>query len=185
MSFYDLELTSFSSTKQQQIRWNNAQLAQRCLLNSGVVGLAPKWVRLVLKGTNPGLFQIRFQIWSENAQDLSHLGPIWPTLEPNLPSLLTICRDTVFFIWRNYIFKSHYVPLTVMWVTDKTLWTDWNWIEDKIHTSLEHSRRLLIQNGLLAVFRKWHDLHPIMTSLTLTNIRGVDFIGLPIITVWR
>ena len=31
---------------------------------SGMVGLAPKWVRLAPNGTNPGLFQIRFQcIW--------------------------------------------------------------------------------------------------------------------------
>ena len=27
------------------------------------------------------------EIWSEKAPDLSHLGPIWPTLEPNLASL--------------------------------------------------------------------------------------------------
>ena len=64
----------------------------------GMVGLSPKWVRLSPNGTNPGLFQIRFQciwrvgakcteIWSEKAPDLSHLGPIWPNLEPNLPSL--------------------------------------------------------------------------------------------------
>ena len=65
---------------------------------SGMVGLAPKCVRLTPNGTNSGLYQIRFQciwrrgakctdIWSEKALDLSHLGPIWPTLEPNLPSL--------------------------------------------------------------------------------------------------
>ena len=64
--------------------------------------LAPKRVRLVPNGTNPGLFQIRFQyilahcwyfwywyliwkscaksteIWSEKVPDLSHLGAIWP-----------------------------------------------------------------------------------------------------------
>ena len=28
------------------------------------------------------------EIWSEKAPDLSHLAPIWPTLEPNLPSLV-------------------------------------------------------------------------------------------------
>ena len=54
--------------------------------------IGPKW-------TNPGLFQIR----SEKVPDLSHLGPIWPTLEANLPSLMcipthdadheTTCRD--------------------------------------------------------------------------------------------
>ena len=30
-------------------------------LLSGMVALAPKWVRLAPNGTNPGLFQIRFQ----------------------------------------------------------------------------------------------------------------------------
>ena len=35
---------------------------------SGVLGLAPKWLRLAPNGTNPGLFQIRFQ-----APDLSNL----------------------------------------------------------------------------------------------------------------
>ena len=30
------------------------------------------------------------EIWSEKAPDLSHLGPIWPTLEPNLPSLVSV-----------------------------------------------------------------------------------------------
>ena len=69
------------------------------LSDAGMVGLDPKWFRLAPNGTNPGLFQIRFQcilrprakcteIWSENTPDLSHLGPIWPTLEPKLPSLV-------------------------------------------------------------------------------------------------
>ena len=64
----------------------------------GMVGLAPKWVRLAPNETNPGLFQIRFQcIWRRvpNAlkSDLKKSricpiwGPIWPTLEPNLPFL--------------------------------------------------------------------------------------------------
>ena len=30
-------------------------------VNEGMVGLAPKWVRLAPTGTNPGLFQITFQ----------------------------------------------------------------------------------------------------------------------------
>ena len=35
----------------------------------GMVGLPPKWVRLAPKGTNPGLFQIRFQcIWRSRAK---------------------------------------------------------------------------------------------------------------------
>ena len=79
---------------------------------TGMVGLAPKRVRLAPNGTNPGLFQIRFQciwrrgakcteIWSEKAPDLSHLGPIWPALEPNLPSLvLGACLCTAFLGWR-------------------------------------------------------------------------------------
>ena len=52
---------------------------------AGMVGLIPKWVRLAPNGTNPGLFQIRFQciwrggancteIWSEKVPDLSQLG---------------------------------------------------------------------------------------------------------------
>ena len=36
---------------------------------AGTVGLAPKWVRLAPNGTNPGLFQIRFQcIWRGGAK---------------------------------------------------------------------------------------------------------------------
>ena len=36
----------------------------QCSLTTGMVGLALKWVRLAPNGTNPGLFQIRFQcIW--------------------------------------------------------------------------------------------------------------------------
>ena len=60
-----------------------------------MVGLAPTWVRLAPNVTNSGLFQIRFQyiwldrakcteIWSEKVPDLSHLGPIWSILGPNL-----------------------------------------------------------------------------------------------------
>ena len=37
--------------------------------SAGMVVLAPKWVRLALNGTNPGLFQIRFQcIWRRGAK---------------------------------------------------------------------------------------------------------------------
>ena len=50
----------------QRLRSNECQ---RCSKNggrpgalcTGMVGLAPKWVRLAPNGTNPGLFQIRFQ----------------------------------------------------------------------------------------------------------------------------
>ena len=48
-----------------------------------------------LIGKSPGFVQFGVQsrvkcteIWSEKASDLSHFGPIWPTLETNLPSLL-------------------------------------------------------------------------------------------------
>ena len=60
-------------------------------VEAGMVGLAPKWVRLAPNWTSPGLFKIRFhctEIWSEKAPDLSHLGPIGPTFEPNLPSTI-------------------------------------------------------------------------------------------------
>ena len=61
----------------RQLRW--------FLSYSGMVGLATWWVKLAPNGTNPGLFQIRFQciwrprakcteIWSEKAPDLSRLG---------------------------------------------------------------------------------------------------------------
>ena len=33
------------------------------------------------------------EIWSERAPDLSHLGPIWPTLEPKLAPLVWIVRS--------------------------------------------------------------------------------------------
>ena len=56
-----------------------------------MVGLAPKWVRLAPNGTNPGLFQIRFQcIWTHLHKELSshRLGVI-----PRSPLL-----DNFFFI---------------------------------------------------------------------------------------
>ena len=75
--------------------WNwlgTVTLTTHTASGSGKVGLAPKWVRLATNGTNPGLFQISrgakcTEFWSEKAPVLSHLGPIWTTLEPNLPSL--------------------------------------------------------------------------------------------------
>ena len=64
--------------------------------DTGMSRLATKWVRLATNGTNPRLFQIRFQyilalrpkcteIWSEKVSDLFHLGAIWPTLVANWP----------------------------------------------------------------------------------------------------
>ena len=64
------------------------------LVHSEISDLATKWVKLASNGTNPELFQIRFQYilkgtetWSEKVPDLSHLGPIWPTLgvKPTIP----------------------------------------------------------------------------------------------------
>ena len=40
-----------------------------CPVYAGMVDFAPKWVRLASNGTNPGLFQIRFQcIWRPRAK---------------------------------------------------------------------------------------------------------------------
>ena len=68
-------------------------------LLSGMLGLAAKWVRLDPKLDKSGTFSDQIQyilaqcakmywIWSENFPDLSHLGPIWPTLGPNLVTVI-------------------------------------------------------------------------------------------------
>ena len=45
---------------------------------AGMVGLAPKWVRLAPNGTNPGLFQIRFQyIWCQFDPFYDHILQPW------------------------------------------------------------------------------------------------------------
>ena len=61
-----------------------------------MLGLAPKWVRLALNGTNLGFFQIRFQcIWppapnvlksdlKKSSRICPIWGPIWPTLESQM-----------------------------------------------------------------------------------------------------
>ena len=47
----------------------SVMLTKPCLCEPGMVGLAPKWVRLAPNETNPGLFQIRFQcIWRGGAK---------------------------------------------------------------------------------------------------------------------
>ena len=57
---------------------------------TGMVGLAPKWVRLAPNWTNPGIFQISFslfwltEIW-KNPRNLSILGqfdPLWNQIWP-------------------------------------------------------------------------------------------------------
>ena len=52
-------------TSSYDLRWeNNRDRGSAANCRPGMVGLAPKWVRLAPNGTNPGLFQIRFQcIW--------------------------------------------------------------------------------------------------------------------------
>ena len=52
---------------------------------TGVSGLAPKWVKMAPKLTNPELFQTTRQYIL--ILDLFHLRPIGPTLEPTLTSL--------------------------------------------------------------------------------------------------
>ena len=43
-----------------------------------MVGLAPKWVRLDPNGTNPGLFQIRFQyIWLDGSSSQMYWNLFW------------------------------------------------------------------------------------------------------------
>ena len=79
------------------------------ILSLGMPIFAPKWVRLAPNGTNPRLFQIRFQyilvsrpkcteIWSEKVSDLSHLGPIWPILVPKLAYLTLTASTAVRFV---------------------------------------------------------------------------------------
>ena len=59
--------------------------------NSGVSDLGPKYVRLNPNGTNPGSESLKYtEMWSENVPDLSHFGPIWTILEPNMISLSII-----------------------------------------------------------------------------------------------
>ena len=50
-------IAAFRSDDTQEV----AALRMRDRLESWMVGLAQKWVRLAPNGTNPGLFQIRFQ----------------------------------------------------------------------------------------------------------------------------
>ena len=46
-------------------------------------------------GTNPRIFQVKFQYilaFSKRVPDLSHFWPIWPTLGPNLTPLKLTCH---------------------------------------------------------------------------------------------
>ena len=72
ISRYLVSLTSCSDCcpHTNQSHENMVTCNRCCSQNlSGMVGLAPKWVRLAPNGTNPGLFQIRFQcIWRGGAK---------------------------------------------------------------------------------------------------------------------
>ena len=59
----------------------------------------PNWIRLAPNGTNPGLFQIRFQ----NILAQSHLVPIWPILGPKVPDLshFAVNPSSLFTRWRH------------------------------------------------------------------------------------
>ena len=81
--------------------------------NTGMVGLAPKWVRLAPNGTNPGLFQIRFQcIWrpAPNAlkSDLikSRICPIWGQSDPLWSQTYHPWVPAVFT--RRFVYGSHH-----------------------------------------------------------------------------
>ena len=69
-------------------------LNKDCRFGSKVCQIGPKWDK---SGAFSDQISVHLatgakcsEIWSEKAPDLSHLGPIWPTLEPNLPSLAQI-----------------------------------------------------------------------------------------------
>ena len=47
-------------TNHESNKWIEVNMLPWRYMVSGIVGLAPKWVRLAPNGTNPGLFQIRF-----------------------------------------------------------------------------------------------------------------------------
>ena len=49
-------------------------------IESGMVGLTPKWDRLSPNGTNPGLFQIRFALKSDLKKP--RICPIWGQSDP-------------------------------------------------------------------------------------------------------
>ena len=85
-----------TTTNQTQTKPDRDDPARNQLLTgtvgSGMVGLAPNWVILVPNGTNPGLFQIRFQcIWRGGGfvpfgANLTHFGgkptiPEWRSSE--------------------------------------------------------------------------------------------------------
>ena len=92
-----------------------------------IADLCPKWVRLAPNGTNPGFFQI-----SSPSQNLLNLIlnklsdlSLWPTLGPNLATLiltcfclktLSLCNDRAYPLFMlpfpdTYIFRFLYLYL--------------------------------------------------------------------------
>ena len=118
----------------------------------------PKWIWLAPNGTNPGLFQIRFQciwrprakcteIWSEKAPDLSHLGPIWHTLEPNLPSLpSTRINGCSMLECKYYVISDQRKTLILTYVK----YAELGFIRLNLHG--EGKRALFLLYGLRAIF---------------------------------
>ena len=73
---------------------------------AGMVGLAPKWVRLDPKLDKSGTFSDQIsvhlahrakctEIWSEKSRICPIMGPIWPTLALNLPSLVILVSNWI------------------------------------------------------------------------------------------
>ena len=113
-----------------------------------MVGLALKWVRLDPKSNKSWTFSDQIsvhlarwakctEICSEKVMDFSNLGSNWPTLEPNLPSLvgkLIVTDETFMFlilpcifpIWKNIlqrICKFIYVYENLNWSTISSRFT--------------------------------------------------------------
>ena len=61
---------------------------------TGMSGLATKWVRSAPNGTTVIGEPKNIEIWSEKVPDLSHLGPIWPTLNAILTQFGTNFKQT-------------------------------------------------------------------------------------------
>ena len=71
-----------------------------------VTRFGPKWARLTQMGHIRDFFSSKFntfwlgkrkctEMWFEKVQDLSHLGPIWTILDPNLTSLFQTTHYTL------------------------------------------------------------------------------------------
>ena len=89
----------------------------KCQLVTYVSGFGQKWGGLAPNGlTEPD----GTGIWSEKVTYLSHLEPIWPTLEPNLISLVSIfyhlTDDIGNFVEKNVnFFEKNVKFLAIYW----------------------------------------------------------------------